>query len=208
MKLSRITTLFVCIAVLLAAYGVGLGVRKIRFAGVETQASTVAKEEVAQDPEEAVVKAETPARPAEKAVSGPVTEDAFAQLGAELGVETPPGMQDNLMEYWNALSDEEKAQAQEEWGRMSDEQRKQALGSWEGRPAETAVSGLVTKDTFTQLGAGLGVEIPPGMQDNLMEYWNALSDEEKAQVQEEWGRMSDEQRKQALESWKGLDNEN
>ncbi len=45
MKESGITRLFilVCVAVLLGAYGVGLGVRKIRFAGVETKASAAAQ---------------------------------------------------------------------------------------------------------------------------------------------------------------------
>ncbi len=257
---------------LLAAYGIGLGVRKIRSAG-----------EVAQDPpEQALV----------KAVSEPVTKDAFALLDAGLGVVIPAGTQDNLMDYWdtlsdeqkmeywwstlsdeekteyssaasdeemmdywndlsdeekaqaqeqwdsmsdeerkhalaqlvavlgveitpemsdnimdyyNALSDEEKAQAQEEWDSMSDEQKRQALESWTGGgPAGNAVSGQVTNDTFEQLGAGLGVEMTPGMQNNLMQYYNALSDVEKAQSQENWESMSNEQKKQALESWRGM----
>lgn len=81
--------------------------RKIRPAG-----------EVAQDPAEAVV----------KAASGPATKGAFAQLGVVI----PTGTQDSLMEHWDTLSDEEKAQSQVEWNRMSDEQKKQALESLKG----------------------------------------------------------------------------
>jgi len=62
------------------------------------------------------------------------------------------------------------------------------------------VSGPVTRDTFAQLGAGLGVAMPPKVQDNLMKYWNGLSDQEKARSQESWNRMSDRERRQTLEN--------
>ena len=47
MKQSGKSSLFVliCIAVLLASYGVGLGVRKVRFAGIKAQASVAPKPE-------------------------------------------------------------------------------------------------------------------------------------------------------------------
>lgn len=77
MKESGITRLFllVCVAVLLGAYGVGLGVRKIRFAGVETRASAAAvtKQPVAKSEtgkQEATAKtsavAEQPEEPSEQ----------------------------------------------------------------------------------------------------------------------------------------------
>ena len=51
MKQSGISRLFilVCIAVLFASYGVGLGIKKIRFAGVETQVSAAAETEKPAD---------------------------------------------------------------------------------------------------------------------------------------------------------------
>jgi hypothetical protein len=51
MKLSGRTSLFalVCIAVLLGAYGVGLGVKKMRFAGVEEQTSAATETEKPAD---------------------------------------------------------------------------------------------------------------------------------------------------------------
>jgi hypothetical protein len=61
---------------------------------------------------------------------------------------------------------------------------------------------LVTRDTFAQLGAGLGVNLPSRVQDGLMKYWSGLSDKEKAQSRERWERMSDKERKQTLEGAK------
>jgi len=70
------------------------------------------------------------------------------------------------------------------------------------RPADNPVSGPVTRDTFSQLGAELGVKMSHRMRDNLMKYWNGLSDKEKVQARERWNRMSDAERRQALESSK------
>lgn len=70
------------------------------------------------------------------------------------------------------------------------------------RPASNTVSGPVTRDTFAQLGAGLGVKMSSRTQDNLMQYWNGLSDQEKARSQESWNRMSDGERRQTLENAK------
>jgi len=71
------------------------------------------------------------------------------------------------------------------------------------RPASSnAVSGPVTRDTFRELGAGLGVKMSSKTQDNLMTYWNGLSDREKAESQERWNRMSDTERRQTLENAK------
>jgi len=42
--------------------------------------------------------------------------------------------------------------------------------------------------------------MPPKVQDNLMKYWNGLSDQEKARSQESWNRMSDRERRQTLEN--------
>ncbi len=60
----------------------------------------------------------------------------------------------------------------------------------------------VTRDTFAQLGAGLGMKLSSRVQDGLMKYWSGLSDKEKAQSRERWERMSDRERKQTLEGAK------
>lgn len=68
------------------------------------------------------------------------------------------------------------------------------------RPVANRVSGPVTRDTFAQLGAALGVKMSPRVQDNLMKYWNGLSDEERARSQAQWNGMSDTERRQTLEN--------
>jgi hypothetical protein len=68
------------------------------------------------------------------------------------------------------------------------------------RLTSNRVSGPVTRDTFAQLGAGLGVAMPPRVQENLVKYWNGLSDQEKTRSQESWNRMSDRERRQTLEN--------
>lgn len=70
------------------------------------------------------------------------------------------------------------------------------------RPPSNTVSGPVTRETFAQIGAGLGVKLSGREQDNLMKYWNGLSDKEKAQSQERWNRMSNAERRQTLENAK------
>ena len=83
MKPPGKSTLFplVCIAVLLAAYGVGLGVRKMRFAGVEEQASGAAgTEKPADKPEsdedEVVADTDASLEPSEEVAEEP--EEEFA----------------------------------------------------------------------------------------------------------------------------------
>ncbi len=65
MKQSGKSSLFalVCIAVLLGAYGVGLGVRKVRFAGVEGEASVASDPEKSGDEPTEVLAAATDADP-------------------------------------------------------------------------------------------------------------------------------------------------
>ena len=67
---------------------------------------------LAQDP---------PEQAAVKAVSEPVTKDAFALLDAGLSVVSPPGTQDNLIDYWDALSDKQKMEYW--WSILSDEEK-------------------------------------------------------------------------------------
>lgn len=81
MKQSGTTRLFifVCIAVLLAAYGVGIGVKKIRFAGVEEQAPAAADtEKPVDEPESAedeiVTDTEAGSEPSEEWAEQPYEE--------------------------------------------------------------------------------------------------------------------------------------
>lgn len=81
MKQSAITTSFimVCIAVLLAAYGVGLGVRKIR--GVDTQVSAAAEAEKPSgksesDDDEVAADTDTASEPSEEVAEEPQEEFA------------------------------------------------------------------------------------------------------------------------------------
>ncbi len=47
--------------------------------------------------------------------------------------------------------------------------------------------------------AWMGINLPPALRAKLLEKWNELSDEEKAEAKEQWNSMPEDQREQALE---------
>ena len=127
MRQSGITRLFilVCIAVLFAAYGVGLGVRKIR--GVDAQAPAVAAadtEKPADKPEpdtkEVVADTETSPKPSEERAEEPYEEPeqevaarperpgGSAQM-VVVGSEGPRGMRERFAEQRARMAAEERA---------------------------------------------------------------------------------------------------
>jgi len=115
LKQSGISRLFilVCIAVLFASYGVGLGVRNIRFAGAEEQASAAAEtEKPADKPEsdenEVVADTEASSEPAEE-----WTEETYEEPEEEFAArpERPEGgrmMGAEMRERFQHRSDEER----------------------------------------------------------------------------------------------------
>jgi len=115
MKQSGKSNLFalVCIAVLLCAYGVGLGVKKVRFAGVEGQVSAAAGPEKPADEsdDEAVATSET----AEPEPSEEVAEEPAEEVAAR--PERPEGrrrggmMGEGMRERFQNMSEEERQEA-------------------------------------------------------------------------------------------------
>ena len=114
MEQSEKTRLFplVCIAVLLAAYGVGLGVKKVRFAEVAEQAPTGLEFEktVDESHDEAVAASET----SEPAPFEEVTEEAVEEPDEELAARGgDPGEQrttgGQMREQFQHISEEERA---------------------------------------------------------------------------------------------------
>lgn len=117
MKQSGKTTLFalVCIAVLLGAYGVGRGVRKVRFGEFEEQVSADAKpEDAADESDDDAVAASENAEP-ESADDEPAEE--VAQEEEEPGPRPERGegrrgmMGEGMRERFQNMSDEEKQEA-------------------------------------------------------------------------------------------------
>jgi hypothetical protein len=116
MKKSGTSTLFVlvCIAVLIAAYGIGLGIRKVRFAGVETQVSAAAEtEKPAGKPEsdenEVVADTEASSKPPEELAEEP-SEEPEEEFAARPG--HPEGgrmMGGEMRDRFQHTPDEERA---------------------------------------------------------------------------------------------------
>ncbi|MHC4353581.1 MAG: hypothetical protein ACYS0H_12795 [Planctomycetota bacterium] len=124
MKQSGITRLFilVCIAVLFASYGVGLGVKQIRFAGAETEASPAADtgkpaDKPESDGEEVVAKEGDASESSEEVAAEP-----SAEPGEEVAArpERPEGrrgmrgggmMGEGMRERFQNMSEEERQEA-------------------------------------------------------------------------------------------------
>ena len=125
MKQSGITRLFilVCIAVLFASYGVGLGVKKVRFAAAETEASPAADTEKPADKpqsdgDEVVAKegdtsesseevaAERPAEPDEEIAARPERPE-----GGRRGMRGGGMMGEGMRERFQNMSEEERREA-------------------------------------------------------------------------------------------------
>jgi len=137
MKQSGKSNLFalVCIAVLLGAYGVGLGVKKVRFAGVEGQVSAAAGPEKPADEsdDEAVATSET----AEPEPSEEVAEEPAEEVAAR--PERPEGrrgmrgggmMGEGMRERFQNMSEEER---QEAMAQMRERFGGRSRGGGEGR---------------------------------------------------------------------------
>ena len=114
MKQSGITRLFmlVCVAVLLAAYGVGLGVRKVRFAGVETPVAAAAKTERPEsDKSEADADKGAASKPSEEVAAEP-SEQADGEVAAR--PERPEGRGmggGGMRERFQNMTEEERQEA-------------------------------------------------------------------------------------------------
>jgi hypothetical protein len=129
MKQSETTGLFisVCIAVLLGAFGIGLGIRQIRFARVETQASVAVKpEKPADKPEsdndEVVVDIDASSEPSEEWVEEPY-EEPEEEFAARPGL--PEGgrmMGGEMRERFQYMSEEERARMELEVARAEVDQ--------------------------------------------------------------------------------------
>ncbi len=152
MKQSGKTTLFalVCIAVLLGAYGVGLGVKKVRFAGVEEQASADAGPEKPADKsesneDEVVTDTDASSEPSEELAEEPY-EEPEEEFAARPERPAPEGrrmmMGRGVRERFQHTSDEGRARmelevaraeldqenyghVQEMWPNLSEEMRKE-----------------------------------------------------------------------------------
>ena len=178
MKKSGTPTLFVlvCIAILLAAYGVGLGIRKVRFAGVEAQASAAAEtEKPADKPEsdedEVVADTEAGSEPSEELTEEP-TEEPEEEFAARPG--RPEGgrmMGGEMRERFQHTSDEERARME----------------------LEVAKAGLDQENygRLQEIWPTLSEEVKEQIRD-IQERWPTMSEEERdsyrAQSLEAFGR--------------------
>ncbi len=173
MKQSGRSNLFalVCIAVLLGAYGVGLGVRRVRFAGVEEQASAAAEtEKPADKPEsdedEVVADTDASFEPSEELAEEPSEEpeQAYAEE-AEAEFVARPGRPEGGRMMGGAMGERFQNMHEEARARMEVE---------------------VAKTQLDEENYG-----------HIQEIWPTLSEEVKAEIrdiQERWPTMSEEER--------------
>jgi hypothetical protein len=121
MKNKGITAIFVivCIAVLFAAYGIGLCIRKVRF----RQAVVTSKTNLQQQTQ---VSAETKKPGNEIKPAEPVSEPVEnVQASSEDRPAPGPGNEGRMRLGGGDLSDEERAQMRDRFQNMSDEERQQ-----------------------------------------------------------------------------------
>jgi hypothetical protein len=126
MKQSGTTRLFilVCIAVLFASYGVGLGVREIRFAGVDTQASAAVETEKPDDKPES----DEEQVAADEGADSEPSEDLAARPERPEGARRGGGggmMDEGMRERLQNMSEEERQEAMA--------QMRERMGSRAGR---------------------------------------------------------------------------
>lgn len=110
MKQSGTTIVFliVCIGVLLAAYGIGIGIREIRFRGAKVELEVVAEaEKPANEPPRDQVEARP--RPA-RGTAGEPEPRPFSEEGARPGADRMMGMR----ERFENMSEEEREKARAE----------------------------------------------------------------------------------------------
>lgn len=117
MKQSEKTRLFplVCIAVLLAAYGVGLGVKKVRFAAVAEQflADLEPEKQADESEDEAVAASETPEPELSEEVAEEPSEEPVEEFAARPQGPEGQGMMDGeIRERFQHRAEEEMARIQ------------------------------------------------------------------------------------------------
>ncbi len=166
MKQSEKTRLFplVCIAVLLAAYGVGLGVKKMRFAGAEEQASAAAVK---------------PEKPADKPESDADEIVAYTETSSEVSGEFVEEPYEEPAEEFAA-----RPGHPEEARMMGGEMRERFHDMSGGERARMEVE--VAKAQLDQENYGHLQEIWPTMSEEVRE--------EIRDIQERWPTMSEEER--------------
>ena len=181
MRQSGITRLFVlfCIAVLFAAYGIGLGIRQIRFAGFETQASAAVKPEkpadkFEPDADEVVADTETSFEPSEELAEEPSEEAAeeFAEGAAE--------------EPSEEVAEEFAGRPEFHGGRrmMGEEMRERIRNM-----AEEEAARMQLEETRAWLDEE--------NSNHIQEMWSTLPEEARERIrniQERWPTMSEEER--------------
>ena len=114
MKNSGITTIFViiCIAVLFAAYGIGLCIKEVRFKHAAVASKTISQPQVSTE-------IQKPGNVVEPVNEPP--ENANVQTSSE---ERPAPNNEGRMPF-GSLSEEERTQMRDRWQNMSDEERQQ-----------------------------------------------------------------------------------
>ena len=145
MKQSGITIIFVivCVAVLFAAYGIGLCIREVRFRAAGTAPKPTGKPQMSVKTPEPGDTREPARKPAEvvqvpremRTMPGREARPGQGQGGPREGMAMfqmlPPEEAAELRERWPNMSDEEReqftAQMRERWDNMSEEERAQAL---------------------------------------------------------------------------------
>lgn len=174
MKQSGITRLFIltCIAVLFASYGVGLGVKQVRFAAADTEKpgdkpesdgeEVVAKEGDASESSEEVA-AEPSAEPDEEVAARPERPEG------RRGMRGGGMMGEGMRERFQNMSEEERAQMRE---RMGSSRRGRGGGEGRGGGAFSQLSDEDRESFMTEMR-----EFGAGAAD--------MSDEERQQARDE-----------------------
>jgi len=156
----------VCIAVFLGAYGVGLGVKKVRFAGVAEQASTAAETEKSadkpeSDEDEVVADTDASLEPSEELEE--LAEEPYEEPAEEFAAR--PGHPEGTRMMGGQMRERFQHMAEEERARME-------VG--------------VAKAALDQENYGHVQEIWPTLSEEVRE--------EIRDIQERWPTMSEEER--------------
>ena len=174
MKKSAPTIIFVivCLGAIIAAFAVGLGIRKIRFAGVDTRAEVVAE---SKKPAEKPVRDEVAAKPS-------TTPQTPAQLEDTSSQEEEPGFSGERMQGMK----EQPANVSEEEPEPMRESRPQ-LSEREGRPQ------LSQQEAWAQLSQEDKDKLREEMRE-LMDRRDEMTNEEmknaQAEIRERYGLPS------------------
>lgn len=164
MKRSGTTIIFVivCAVVLVAAYGIGIGIRKIRFQGTKTESKAVVESEKSDtkpetgrietgqvsdsvaDRSEPNLAAEEGEQVAEQSANMPEEEPEKSRARMRGFGGRRPGRDDrfqNLSEEERARIEEQRRQMREKWESMSEEERQEYRDQMRGRSGSRGFSG-------------------------------------------------------------------